>query len=71
MNYLVIFEKSKDGSIWANVPDLPGCYSYGNSLSEAKINIKEAIELYLEDLKEDGKPAPIPSHLEADLIHID
>jgi predicted RNase H-like HicB family nuclease len=71
MNYLVIFERSKDGSIWANVPDLPGCYSCGNTLEEAKANVKEAIELYLEDLREEGKEAPIPNHLEADLVHVD
>lgn len=31
------------------VPDLPGCASQGETLEEALENIKEAIELYLED----------------------
>ncbi|MBI3338085.1 type II toxin-antitoxin system HicB family antitoxin [Candidatus Saccharibacteria bacterium] len=34
-------------SVW--VPDLPGCASQGETLEEALKNIKEAIELYLED----------------------
>jgi len=58
--YLVIFE-------WANtnysayVPDLPGCISTGNTLEETEQNIREAIELYVDTLKEDGYPVPEPS----------
>lgn len=70
MEYLVVFEKSKDGSIWASVPDLEGCYSCGDSVEEAKTNVKEAIALYLEDLKEDGKPIPAPSHLKAEFVEV-
>ena len=70
MEYLVVFEKSKDGSIWATVPDLDGCYSCGNNIEEAKSNVKEAITLYLEDLKEEGKPIHAPSHLKAELIEV-
>lgn len=70
MEYLVVFEKSGDGSIWARVPDLDGCYSCGNSVEEAKNNVKEAIALYLEDLKAEGKPIPAPSHLKAELVKV-
>jgi predicted RNase H-like HicB family nuclease len=58
--YLVIFE-------WANsnysayVPDLPGCISTGKTLEDTERNIREAIELYLDTLKEDGHPIPEPS----------
>ncbi|MFM6612964.1 MAG: type II toxin-antitoxin system HicB family antitoxin [Dolichospermum sp.] len=45
----------------AYVPDLPGCVSIGDTLAEVEENIKEAIELYLEVSKEDGKPIPKPS----------
>jgi len=58
MKYLVTFEKSSDGTIWARVPDLDGCFSSGDTIDEAKENVKDAIALYLEDLKEDGKPIP-------------
>jgi predicted RNase H-like HicB family nuclease len=70
MQYLVVFEKSSDGSIWARVPDLDGCYSSGNSLEEAKEHVKEAIELYLEDLKEEGKPIPLPNNLKAEMVEV-
>lgn len=70
MKYLVIFEKAPDGSIWARVPDLDGCFSSGDTIDEAKENVKDAIALYLEDLKEEGKPIPQPSLLKAELVAI-
>ena len=70
MQYLVIFEKAPDGTIWAKVPDLDGCYSSGDTIDEAKENVKDAIALYLEDLKDEGKPAPQPSLFKAELIAV-
>jgi predicted RNase H-like HicB family nuclease len=70
MQYLVIFEKSPDGTIWAKIPDLDGCYSNGDTINEAKENVKEAIALYLGDLKEEGKPAPLPGLSKAELIAV-
>jgi predicted RNase H-like HicB family nuclease len=48
--YQAVFQEETDGgfSVWA--PDLPGCASQGETLEEALENIKEAIELYLEDI---------------------
>lgn len=53
LQYDSIFEKEEDGgySVW--IPDLPGCASQGDSLEEAMENIKEAMELYLEDADND------------------
>ena len=45
----------------AYVPDLPGCISTGKTIEETEINIKEAIELYIDTLKEDGQLIPEPS----------
>ncbi|MBD2571281.1 type II toxin-antitoxin system HicB family antitoxin [Dolichospermum lemmermannii CS-548] len=60
IEYTVIYERGETN--WgAYVPDLPGCVSIGDTLAEVQENIKEAIELYLEVLKEDGKPIPKPS----------
>lgn len=47
------------------VPDLPGCFSAGDTLDEALANAKEAILFYLEDLREPGVALPEPSTLEA------
>jgi predicted RNase H-like HicB family nuclease len=40
---------------------LPGCISTGKTNEETEINIKEAIELYIETLKEYDQPIPEPS----------
>ena len=45
----------------AYVPDLPDCISTGKTIEESEINIKEAMELYLDTLKEDDQPVPEPS----------
>ena len=60
MKYFVVIEETEDGSYAGYVPDLPVCFTVGNSVEEVEINIKEAIELYIEELREDGKPIPIP-----------
>ncbi|SKB15084.1 conserved hypothetical protein [Planktothrix sp. PCC 11201] len=58
--YVAIFEWA--GSNYsAYVPDLPGCISTGKTLEETENNIKEAIELYIDTLREDGQPIPEPS----------
>ena len=58
MKFTVILEPQEDGGFTVSVPALPGCISEGGNREEALKNIKEAIELYLEVLKEDGKPIP-------------
>lgn len=70
MDYLVVFEYASDGTIWARVPDLPGCYSNGETLEDAKVQIKEAIEFHIEGLKEEGLDIPQPHVFQAELIHI-
>lgn len=44
----VIIEKDETGFYVAEVPALPGCFSQGATFGEAEVNIKEAIELWLE-----------------------
>lgn len=58
MKYTVILEPQEGGGFTVTVPALPGCISEGENREEALNNIKEAIELYIEVLKEDGKPIP-------------
>jgi predicted RNase H-like HicB family nuclease len=60
MRYLVIIEESPR-SYGAHVPDLPGCIAVGETREEVLTLIREAIELHLEGLKEDGQPIPRPS----------
>jgi len=49
MEFEIVLEKQKEGYT-VYVPKLPGCVSQGNTKKGAMDNIKEAIELYLEDL---------------------
>jgi predicted RNase H-like HicB family nuclease len=58
--YVVIFEWAET-NYSAYVPDLPGCISTGKTMAETEVNIREAIELYIEILKEDDQPIPPPS----------
>ena len=46
------------------VPDLPGCFSAGDTLDEALTNSQEAILLHLEGLLDDGMPFPAPTAIE-------
>ena len=57
--YLVIFEKANN-NYSAYSPDLPGCIATGSDREEAEKNIREAIGLHIEGLKEDGLPVPEP-----------
>ena len=54
----VIVTPQPDGGFFVECPMLPGCYSQGDTLDETLANIKEAIELAVEDLKELGQTVP-------------
>ena len=60
MKYLVVYEKGPT-SWGAYVPDLPGCAAVGESCEEVKALIKDAIEMHLKTMREDGDPIPEPS----------
>ena len=60
MRYLVVVEKGPT-SYGAYVPDLPGCIAAGETKEEVLSLIREAMELHLEGLKDEGQPAPAPS----------
>jgi predicted RNase H-like HicB family nuclease len=45
----------------AYVPDLPGCVATGETAAEVEDAIREAIQLHLEGLAEDGLPVPEPT----------
>ncbi len=59
IEYTVILRWDDEYSgYWVEVPALPGCVSQGKSKDEALANIKEAMQLHLECLKEDGELIP-------------
>ena len=58
MQYTVILHPDETGGYWVEVPALPGCASQGETVEEALDNVKDAIELYVDVLREDGAPIP-------------
>jgi predicted RNase H-like HicB family nuclease len=58
MRYTVVLEQEPDGGYVASKPALPGCVSQGDDRAHALTNIREAIELYIEDCKEADDPIP-------------
>ena len=58
--YAVIIERGPN-NLSAYIPDLPGCVTTGKTLEEIECNIREAVELHLEGMLEDGEPIPEPS----------
>ena len=56
----VVLEAAEEGGFVVSVPDLPGCWTQGETREEALANAKEAITAYLETLEELGRPLPSP-----------
>jgi predicted RNase H-like HicB family nuclease len=57
MRYAVVIEKAGE-NYGAYVPDLPGCIATGATIDEAESNIREAIEMHINGMLEDGLPIP-------------
>lgn len=59
MKFIIAIEPGTESSAWGvAVPDLPGCFSAGDSLDEAMDNAREAIDLHVETMIEDGENIP-------------
>jgi predicted RNase H-like HicB family nuclease len=60
INVAVIIEKDADG-FYAYAPDLQGCYTQGDTYEEALANIRDVVEMHVEDRLESGEALPNPS----------
>jgi predicted RNase H-like HicB family nuclease len=60
MRYAIVIENAGP-NFSAYVPDLPGCVATGANVDEVQREIREAIALHLEGMREDGDPIPQPS----------
>lgn len=59
MKFIIAIEPGTKSSAWGvAVPDLPGCFSAGDTLDEAMENAREAIDLHVETMIEDGENIP-------------
>lgn len=60
MRYAVVIERA--GNNYSTyIPDLPGCVATGATEAEVKSLIRDAIELHLAGMREDGDAIPLPS----------
>ena len=66
MRYPIVIERGDDTHAYGVVvPDLPGCFSAGDTLDEAYVMAKEAVEGWLECAIDDGEAIPEPSSMES------
>ena len=68
MRYAIVIEKAENNYA-AYVPDLLGCVATGKTKQETEQQIREAIEIHLRGMREDGLPIPEPSR-EVDYVEI-
>ena len=54
----VVIERATNGDFGARVPDLPGCVAAGETLDEVLDLIGGAIQIYLEDMRDQGESIP-------------
>ena len=64
MKYTVVIREGNEKGYVATVPALPGCVSQGRTPRETVRNAKEAIEVYIDALLEDGLPVPLQTDAE-------
>jgi predicted RNase H-like HicB family nuclease len=58
--YAIVIERARK-NFAAYVPDLPGCVATGATVEETERLLREAIELHIEGMREDGLTVPEPS----------
>ena len=65
---LIIPGEPDEGGYWVKVPALPGCFTEGETVEEALMNAKEAIELHVSVLLDDGLPVPEDDYIPQTLV---
>ena len=66
MRYPIAIEPATDSSAWGVVvPDLPGCFSAGDTMEEALLQAEEAVTVWIQATLDAGQAIPKPSSIEA------
>lgn len=60
MRFPVVLHTDDGRHYGVTVPDLPGCFSGGDTIDQALDSVREAIDVHLEGLTEDGTEIPAP-----------
>ena len=61
-HYAIVVEKA-NSNYSAYVPDLPGCAATGATVEETERRLRDAIEVHVQGLRDDGLPVPEPSSI--------
>jgi predicted RNase H-like HicB family nuclease len=64
MRYPVVIHKDQASDYGVTVPDLPGCFSAGDTMDDALTQAVEGIECHLEGILADNEPIPMPQPIE-------
>ncbi len=56
--YAAVMRDDGEGGLWAEFPDLPGCYGYGDTAMECVRSASDALETHLAAMEEDGISLP-------------
>ncbi len=62
MLFPVVIHKDKESCYGVTIPDIPGCFTAGDTLEEAVANIQEAVAVHLEGEEHIPAPSPLESH---------
>lgn len=71
MEYTILIHKAEEGGFWAEVPALPGCFSQGETVEETIANTKDAIELHISCMREDGEEIPLDNEFIISRVRIE
>jgi len=71
MEYTILIHKAEEGGFRAEVPALPGCDSQGETVEETIANTREAIELHISCMKDDGMEIPADNELIISRIRVE
>jgi predicted RNase H-like HicB family nuclease len=68
--YLIVIEGAEGENCSAYVPDLPGCVATGATRAEVEREMRDAIALHIEGLRDAGEPIPEPSELTTAYVQV-
>lgn len=70
MKFHIVVHEEEAGGFWAEVPALPGCLTQGETMEVLMVNVREAVDLYLEIANEPPALVPGPHDKSIQMLEI-
>jgi antitoxin HicB len=64
---LLVYEDEDEGGYWAEVAELSGCYTSGDTVDELLENVPDAIAAFMESLEARGESPPPPASFKLEI----